>query len=140
MRTLTIGGAGEHLTNIKNMVGWDDNLIVNGGTSDELTGVVASAALATAFNHICTAQPLSQSTAPDLNPCEPNGICTTFVDQAGYLNEDCACNSGWQGADCDKPCDLGPDDRVDVAIIMDVSGSNVDEVSHLSIFCSFLYR
>ena len=122
--------ADSDMDNFMIMVGHDGNKIVNGGTSFALSGAVADAALDAAFSHICAAQPVCQGATQGISlVCEPNGVCTTFVDQDGYLNEDCFCDSGFQGKECKKPCNLGDNDRVDVAFIMDVTGSNPDVVT-----------
>ena len=115
-------------TNLMIMASHDTNKIVNNPPS-ALSGAVADTALAAAFSHICLAQPLCQVTAPAVHACEPNGDCTTFVDQDGYLTEDCFCDSGFQGENCDMPCNLGDNDRVDVAFVFDVTGTNPDVVT-----------
>ena len=121
--------AASDMTNLEIMASWNGAKIINGGSTDSLSGSVADDALAAAFSHICLAQPLCQVTAPAVHECEPNGSCTTFVDQNGFLTEDCFCDSGFQGQECNKPCNLGDNDRVDVAFIMDVTGSNPDVVT-----------
>ena len=98
--------------------------VANGDSSDALTGAVAQGAVTGAFNHICNAKNLC-----DPEPCM-NGVCFTFTTPEGFLSEDCSCDSGYQDRTCDAVCDLGPDEKVDVSFVLDVSGtSNSVEVN-----------
>ena len=71
------------------------------------------------FDHICDAHICYK------DDCGPDGTCTTYVGVSdGVEKEDCNCNSGFQGENCDQACELGnTGDIVDVSIVVDVSSS-----------------
>lgn len=56
------------------------------------------------------------------DPCI-HGTCIAETLENGTIVADCSpCEPGWQGEFCELPCELG-DERVDISLVMDVSGS-----------------
>jgi hypothetical protein len=55
-----------------------------------------------------------------VNPCGDNGTCVELADGSVY---DCACDFGYQGENCTEVCETTSDGRLDLSIVVDVSGS-----------------
>jgi hypothetical protein len=53
------------------------------------------------------------------DPCAPNGTCVELTTEV----YDCACNFGFQGENCTESCPATNNGRLDLSIVVDVSGS-----------------
>ena len=69
-----------------------------------------------------TPAPTPPPTCADPALCN-NGACVTYTYAAdGVDYNDCDCDAGYQGEFCNTVCDLGNTGRIDLAIVVDVSG------------------
>jgi len=74
--------------------------------------------------YICTCdQNWTGQNCDVFDPCATNTCSTYETCLVVGQSYECHCSPGWQGADCTKQCDVTLPGRIDITVVMDVSGS-----------------